>query len=314
MPDRKRSAITWQALDLLGRLPPTAERHRVHAEAVYELLQLPGWLRSPAEQTSGFQHLDAALAWVAENGTMATRARLEARKGTMLHDEALLRQALTRAEAAGDTAAMAAVADEYGGYLGQEGRYEETLVQVARAVKFYGALGDQYRQAMAMAGNGRCYSCRAGRFDEAFRYATRVREVAEELADARLRAWRAMEAEPFMYQGAWADVVRVAEAALPGAWEIAEINPILFASGWLGSATSSSAGATMLGAWSIGRCARGEPGWESPGSCSSRACPGPAASVARGSGRSSRGGSAGTPTRRAHPLPPRAGSSAPSPR
>jgi tetratricopeptide (TPR) repeat protein len=100
----------------------------------------------------------------------------------------------------------------------------------------YGALEDQYEQAMAMAGSGRCYSCRAGRFDEAFRYATRVREMAEELGDARLRAWRSMEAEPFMYQGAWADVIRVAEEALPGAWEIGEINPILFASGWLGIA------------------------------------------------------------------------------
>jgi class 3 adenylate cyclase len=44
----------WQALDLLGRLPPTAERHQMHAEVVYALLQLPGWRRSPAEQTAGF--------------------------------------------------------------------------------------------------------------------------------------------------------------------------------------------------------------------------------------------------------------------
>jgi tetratricopeptide (TPR) repeat protein len=60
--------------------------------------------------------------------------------------------------------------------------------------------------------------------------------MAEELGDARLKAWCSMEAEPFMYQGAWPDVVRVAEEALSGAWEIGEINPILFASGWLGIA------------------------------------------------------------------------------
>jgi tetratricopeptide (TPR) repeat protein len=42
-----------------------------------------------------------------------------------------------------------------------------------------------------------------------------------------------MEAEPYMYKGLWEDVVRVAEQALPVAWEIGEWTPIFFSSGWL---------------------------------------------------------------------------------
>jgi tetratricopeptide (TPR) repeat protein len=51
--------------------------------------------------------------------------------------------------------------------------------------------------------------------------------------DARLRAWGAMEAEPYMYQGRWDEVVRVAEEGLPVAWRILKWSPILWASGWL---------------------------------------------------------------------------------
>ena len=42
-----------------------------------------------------------------------------------------------------------------------------------------------------------------------------------------LRAWRAMEAEPYMYKGLWEDVVRVAEEGLPRCWEIREWSPCL---------------------------------------------------------------------------------------
>jgi predicted ATPase/class 3 adenylate cyclase len=226
----------WHALDLLGRLPATPERRRTRIDVVLVLLELPGWRRNQAEQAAGFEHLDSAMLGAAESGDAVTLARLEAMSGILRHNEEALRRALERAEASRNAAAMAYVADEYGGYLGQEGRYEASLGHTGRAIELLGADGDRYGQAMQMAGNGRCYSSRAGRFEEASRYAARVREIAEELGDARLRAWRAMEAEVYMYQGAWADVVRVAEEALPGAWEIGEINPILFVSGWLGIA------------------------------------------------------------------------------
>jgi len=43
---------------------------------------------------------------------------------------------------------------------------------------------------------GRCYSARAGRLADSLRYAVQFREIAGELGDAQLLAWRAMEAEP----------------------------------------------------------------------------------------------------------------------
>jgi tetratricopeptide (TPR) repeat protein len=45
-----------------------------------------------------------------------------------------------------------------------------------------------------------------------------------------------MEAEPYLYQGAWDDVIRVAEESLPIAWQIGETMVILFGSAWLGLA------------------------------------------------------------------------------
>jgi tetratricopeptide (TPR) repeat protein len=76
------------------------------------------------------------------------------------------------------------------------------------------------------------YGCRAGRLDESLVYARRAYEAGDELDDARLRALRAMEAEPHMYRGDWPAVVRAAERALPVAWEIREWNAILCSSAW----------------------------------------------------------------------------------
>jgi tetratricopeptide (TPR) repeat protein len=80
---------------------------------------------------------------------------------------------------------------------------------------------------------GRCYGARAGRLDESLVYARRAYEAGDALDDARLRALRAMEAEPHMYKGDWDSVVRVAEQALPAAWEIREWNVVLCSSAWL---------------------------------------------------------------------------------
>jgi tetratricopeptide (TPR) repeat protein len=67
---------------------------------------------------------------------------------------------------------------------------------------------------------------------EALDYAARARRLADILDDPRLRAWRAMEAEPYMYKGLWEDVARVAEESLPHGWEIREWPPIFWASAW----------------------------------------------------------------------------------
>jgi tetratricopeptide (TPR) repeat protein len=45
-----------------------------------------------------------------------------------------------------------------------------------------------------------------------------------------------MEAEPYVYQGRWEDVIRVGEEGLRAAWEILEWTPIYFISAWTGLA------------------------------------------------------------------------------
>jgi class 3 adenylate cyclase/tetratricopeptide (TPR) repeat protein len=226
----------WQVLELLKRLPSTPERQQIRASALLALLDTPGWRRSKADEIEGFAQINAGIEWARNSGNETVLARLQAHDGLLRHDESQLQQALARAEAVGDARVLGFVEDWYAGYLGREGRYETSLVHANRAIEFLGAIGERYEQALALAGSGRCYSARAGRLDESLRYAAAARAIAEELGDARLRAWRAMEAEPYMYRGAWADVVRVAEEALPGAWEIGEDDPVLFVSGWLGIA------------------------------------------------------------------------------
>ena len=84
-----------------------------------------------------------------------------------------------------------------------------------------------------MASGGRCYSARAGKLDQALVFAGRVREVADALNNAELRAWCAMEAEPYYYRGLWDEAVLAAEEALPVAWEIGEWAVVFFSSAWL---------------------------------------------------------------------------------
>ena len=226
----------WQVLGLLNRLPPTAARQRTRAASVLELLLTPGWRRSEADETEGFAQLKAAIEWARDSGEVAILARLEAYEGNLRHDEAPLQRALRQAEALGDARVLGFVEDYYAGYLGQEGRCETSLVHAGRAIELLGAIGERYEQAWTLVGTGRCYSARAGRLAESLRHAAAARAIADELGDARLRAWCVMETEPYMYLGAWADVVRVAEEALPGAWEIGEFDAVLWASSWLGTA------------------------------------------------------------------------------
>ena len=222
----------WQALDVIERLPANVERYRVHAEVILSLIILPGCMPDEAAQARMLRHIDRALENAALDGNDAVAARLQAAKGYYWDDEALLLDSLARAELSGDGSALADAEFRYGGYLGKHGRFEESLGHTARAVNLFGAQGDRLQQAIVMTYGGRCYGCRAGRLDESLVYARRAYEAGDELNDARLRALRAMEAEPHMYKGDWPAVVRAAERALPAACEIREWNAILCSSAW----------------------------------------------------------------------------------
>ena len=83
-------------------------------------------------------------------------------------------------------------------------------------------------RALIMSRGGRCYNARAGKLDQALVFAGRVREVADALNNAELRAWCAMNAEPYYYRGLWDEAVLAAEDALPVAWEIGEWAVVVF--------------------------------------------------------------------------------------
>jgi tetratricopeptide (TPR) repeat protein len=229
-------ALYWQALGLLDRLPQTTERSRLHIDMTLGLVMRPGWARDESQVREGRRHIETAKRAAVECGDIGLLIKLEAREGNISSDESLLRSAVARAEALGDPSTMAFANAEYGGLLGFGGRYEESLGRLDRASELLGAEGARRDQAMIMATNLRCYSSRAGRIADALDYAARAREIGDEHGDLRLRAWRAMESEPHLYKGQWAEAARVAEEYLPAAFEIGEWNVMLFASGFLGLA------------------------------------------------------------------------------
>jgi len=228
----------WQALELLERQPSMPDRSRVHFEILAEIVQLPGWRRGENEEVSMLRHLDLAMADAAEAGRMADLARLDAIKGGIQDDRTLLDRSIARAEASGDKFAMAYCAQRYGDNLGGHGQFEASLEHCARAVEFYGMQGDRLRQSLVMASGGRCYNARAGKLDQSLAFAGEVRENADVLDNAELRAWCAMNAEPYYYMGLWDQAVVAAQDALPVAWEIGEWTVISFSSAWLALAYS----------------------------------------------------------------------------
>jgi class 3 adenylate cyclase len=229
-------ALYWQAFGLLDHLPQTSERSRLHIDMTLGLVMRPGWARDESQVREGRRHIETAKRAAVECGDIGLLIKLEAREGNISSDESLLRSAVARAEALGDPSTMAFANAEYGGLLGFVGRYEESLGRLDRASELLGAEGARRDQAMIMATNLRCYSSRAGRIADALDYAARAREIGDEHGDLRLRAWRAMESEPHLYKGQWAEAARVAEEYLPAAFEIGEWNVMLFASGFLGLA------------------------------------------------------------------------------
>jgi tetratricopeptide (TPR) repeat protein len=223
----------WQALDLLERLPGKPDRNRVYANAVLSLILLPGCMPDEAAQGRMLRHLDRAFENATSDGNTAAAVRLLAAKGYAWDDEAVLLDALARAELSGNASALADAEYRYGQYLGKHGQFEESLGHTARVIDLLGAQGDRLQQAIVMTYGGRCYGCRAGKLDESLAYARRAYEAGDALDDAKLRALRGMEAEPHMYKGDWSSVVRVAEQWLPAAWEIREWNAVLCSSSWL---------------------------------------------------------------------------------
>jgi class 3 adenylate cyclase len=225
----------WQALELLEHLPRTVERGRTHIDVVLRLIRL--WITSGAGGKKGLRHIDEAIRTANDLGDAGCMARLESFKGYISGDEGLLTRAIARAETSGDAVARGDTAHYYGSYLGWNGQYEKAVPHVGQAIEILGSEGERYEQARAMAIGGRCWCARAGKLEESLSYAARAREIGEDLGgDAWLRAWGAMEVEPYFYKGLWEQVVRVAEEGLPTAWEIGEWMVILASSCMLGMA------------------------------------------------------------------------------
>jgi class 3 adenylate cyclase len=222
----------WQALALLDRLPPTTERKRVYGDVMLALETLPGWRRTEREREDGLRHLERAFQAASELGDEIRVARLEGVIAWNRGDEAGLQRAVRRAEQTGDEEARARTSLYYAGHLGQVARYEESLTYTAQGVAGLGRLGQLHDQAYEMATSGRCYSSRAGHLAKALDYAMRARALGDGLGDARLKSWRTMEAEPYMYKGLWPDVIRVVEEGLPPSWEIREWPVIFWTSAW----------------------------------------------------------------------------------
>jgi len=227
----------WQALELLDQLPPTVERRRIHIDVVLSLSHMTVWFRNAAEEKEALRHIEEAMRSATDIGNDACISLLESTKATLTLDENLFIKAIEHARESSDKLALAFTLVRYANsYLGAVGQYEKALTHIGEAVDLWGCEGENYNQAYTMASGGRCYCARAGKLEEALNYAAKAREIGETMDDARLRAWSAMEAEPYLYKGLWKQVVIVAEEGLPIAWKIGEWPVIFWASGWLGIA------------------------------------------------------------------------------
>jgi tetratricopeptide (TPR) repeat protein len=188
--------------------------------------------RNEAERTLASRHLDTAIETASETGQLETLARLQAYKGNAWDDEDLLAIAVKNAKASGDKSTQAWVADRCALYFGMHGLFERSHEHIERAMQIFEELDEKVAQCGTLAGTGRCYYARAGRLDVAFRCARRAREIAEEIDVPRLKAWMAMEAEPFFYKGLWEETVQVVEEEISTAWVIGAWNVILWTYAW----------------------------------------------------------------------------------
>jgi class 3 adenylate cyclase len=229
-------ALHWQALELLARLPTTDARSSTYVDVVLDLMALPGWAGAGERFPEGARHLMEAGRIAGEAGDESRLARVESFQGVIQRNEPLLLSAIERARRVGHRGAEAFALFRYLIFLGQVGRYAEALAHAGHLIETYGAEGETFQQALTITAVGRCWAARAGHMDESLAFARRFRTIADEQGDARLKAWRVMEGEPYFYLGAWDEVLRVTGESLPFAWEIGEHDPVVFGSSWRGLA------------------------------------------------------------------------------
>lgn len=226
----------WRALDLMD--PPATTEARAQQLAIL-LTGLDVWVlwRNEAEKLKAMRHFDVALSYALEVNDLKGAASLAVVKGFHTDDEALIKTALWRAEQSGDPSITAFVSEMYSDFLGRLGRYDDSRSHASRAIQFYGQLGLQVQQGMALVIQGRCYSARAGKLEEAFQYAQRARQIANSVDDKLLNASLVMECEPCVYSGLWVKTIEIAERELPLALELNNWTPVLFAAAWAAKAS-----------------------------------------------------------------------------
>ncbi len=222
-----------QAISLNEQLADTGENRRRFLDIVLALISVWTYFwTTEEERVRALANIDKALAIAHDLQDLPSIARLEACKSWHEHDQELLADAMSHAEASGDETTRAQVELTAAGYFGYLGRFEQSLASVERAIEIFDRLGDETSLGYALAGEGRCFNARAGRLDHAFALADRARETAAKLDNPNLESWFAMEAEPNMYKGDWKRVVEIAETDLPVAWENGSWFVVMYVSSW----------------------------------------------------------------------------------
>jgi tetratricopeptide (TPR) repeat protein len=234
---REANAEYWSALGLLDRLPPSGDVESRRAELLLRLTESGTYdWREDAERATHRRHLDRAIEVAAERGDRAVAARLKSFTGSRWADEGMLLDALEDAAASGDRMAEAVTASRCSYYYGHQGLFEKAFPHIERASLLYDELDQKLARGWLLAGNGRCYCTRAGRLDDAFRFAHMAREIAAEIKDPRLDAWLPMESEVFYYKGLWQQAIDVVERGIRSAWDTGAFQVLLWTHAWAGIA------------------------------------------------------------------------------
>ncbi|NIP46143.1 MAG: AAA family ATPase [Gammaproteobacteria bacterium] len=227
----ERDAQNWHVLDILERLPETPERRMAYVKMIQTMYRDTFW-RTDEEYQQALRHLESALDIASDLDDDASRTSLLAYRGRHWTGEGDLIQAAEDAKSLGDKRLQAEIEDRFSGYFGQRGQFDDSNVHAVRAIELWDEIGDVLETGFSMAGAGRCHHSRAGKLEESLEFARRARAIAESTGNLELKAWTAMESEPYMYQGLWEQAIEAAEAGLPIAWEIGHWRVIMFSSAW----------------------------------------------------------------------------------
>lgn len=234
---REANSEYSSALDLLDRLPPSASVERRRAELLLQIVESTTYdWRDDAERAKHRRHLDRTIGVAVEQGDWGVAARLKAFTGSRWDDEGMLLDALGNAAASSDRMAEAVTAARCSYYYGKHALYERAFPHIERASLLYDKLDRKLARGLLLAGNGRCYCARAGRIEDAFRFARTAREIATEIRDPKLDAWLPMEAEVFFYKGLWQQAIDVVEREIGSAWAAGAFDVLLWTHAWAGIA------------------------------------------------------------------------------